>query len=68
MTKSKKLLSMQSETNISREQAATAKKMQQLVKGLAEQAEKNYQKSIVEGSILDTDKLICSPDDLPKLK
>ena len=68
MTKSKKHSPKQSEQGSLVEQAASSDKMQELVNGLVELAEERYQQSLAEGSILDTDRLISSSEDLPKLK
>ena len=42
--------------------------MDDLIAGLVKLAEQKQAQSLAEGSILDTDSLVKSPEDLPKLK
>lgn len=67
MTGTKKHSPMQSETGSIVEQAAEAGKMEELIRGLVELAEKKQALSIAEGSTVDPVDLVRSPADLPTL-
>lgn len=67
MTGTKKHSPIQSETGSIVEQAAEAGKMEELIRGLVELAEKKQALSIAEGSTVDPVGLVRSPADLPTL-